>query len=457
MMKGYLTIFLSLSLSLLVGFVLLLTGGALRNGEKVRFESAVDVSMNATLAEYHVGLLEKYDLFYIDTSYLGSEPAKENLESRLSYYLDKNTDMPWGRLVIEEVEIEMLETAVAAGGASMQNQAVTYILNYGEPVDRQHPILHQMEEIRRLEAQDPMAGWNALMEQLAVMELPKVQNEEGIWEEVPLSNPADVIYGMAGSDLLYLAEIDLRTAGAVSVRPEDYISHRQIQNKESMGREYLRDEGAFLAYLFEKMGCFRHSADSMLLNYQLEYVACGRNSDFENAKAVGERLFRWRFADNLSCALADGNLRGQADAAASALQAVQLQETFKEPVVQSILYACAFLESVNDVRVLYQGGEVPLRKNSHNMSVGHVLNGSRYQINTGDGLTYKEYLAGMLLLLEEETLNLRVMDIMEMEMRMLDENPYFAMDWCVERYDAKISVINNFGDKWSISRRYGFY
>ena len=63
----------------------------------------------------------------------------------------------------------------------------------------------------------------------------------------------------------------------------------------------------------------------------------------------------------------------------------------------------------------------------------------------------------MLLLLEEETLNLRVMDIMEMEMRMLDENPYFAMDWCVERYDAKISVINNFGDKWSISRRYGFY
>lgn len=41
-MKGYLTIFFSLSLSIMTGFVLVLTGGAIRNAEKVRFECAAE-------------------------------------------------------------------------------------------------------------------------------------------------------------------------------------------------------------------------------------------------------------------------------------------------------------------------------------------------------------------------------------------------------------------------------
>ena len=90
------------------------------------------------------------------------------------------------------------------------------------------------------------------------------------------------------------------------------------------------------------------------------------------------------------------------------------------------------------------------------MSVEYVLNGTFYHKSSEEGLSYKEYLAGMLLLLEPDTLNLRVMDIMEMEMRMHDGNPYFAMDWCVERYLARISVTNNFGDLWVINRKYGY-
>ena len=457
MMKGYLTIFLSLSLSLLIGFVLLLTGGAIRNSEQVRFESGADISMNAVLSEYHVGLLEKYDLLYIDISYLGKEPSCENLGARLRYYLEENIDPPWGEVQVEEVEIRAIETAAANGGASMRSQAVTYVFGQGEPADRQWKVLDKMEEIRSLEAKDPMTLWNALMEQLAGMELPKIQNQEGLWEEVPLSNPADIVYGMTGSDIFYLAGADLGGAGTVRVPLADYISHRQVVNTESTDRDYADDDGAFLAYLFEKMGYFKNPADDGVLSCQLEYAACGKASDHENVRAVGERLFRWRFADNLSCALADEALRGQAAAVADLLQVVQLNGAFREPVIQSILYACAFLESVNDMRILYQGGEVPVRKSSHGMWVEHVLSGSMYHFDSGEGLSYKEYLAGMLLLLDEEVLNLRVMDIMEMEMRIWDGNPHFAMDWCVERYFVKINATNNFGDVWVINRRYGYY
>ena len=74
-MKGYLTVFLAMSLSILTGFILLLTGSAVKNAEKVRFESAVDTGMNAVLSEFHIGLLERYGLIYVDASYLEKAPA----------------------------------------------------------------------------------------------------------------------------------------------------------------------------------------------------------------------------------------------------------------------------------------------------------------------------------------------------------------------------------------------
>lgn len=93
MMKGYLTVFLSLSLSVLAGFVLLLTGSAIRNGEKLRLEGDVDIAMNSALAEFSIPLHERYGLLYVDLTYLGKEPSCANLESRLRFYLGANLSL----------------------------------------------------------------------------------------------------------------------------------------------------------------------------------------------------------------------------------------------------------------------------------------------------------------------------------------------------------------------------
>ena len=129
MMKGYLTVFLALSLSVMTGFVLLLTGGAVRNAGKVRLECAVDTGMNAVLSEFHTVLLERYDLVYVDISYLGQSPSISNMEDRLYYYVEENTskvlegeNAPWGRIMVENVSIPDFETAAADLGASMRNQ-----------------------------------------------------------------------------------------------------------------------------------------------------------------------------------------------------------------------------------------------------------------------------------------------------------------------------------------------
>ena len=455
MMKGYLTTFLALSLSIFIGFILLLTQGALRNGEKVRLECAVNTAMNATLGEYHIGLFETYDLLYVDTSYLVHAPCKEHLAERLRYYIKGNLQIPWGWISLDNVEITALETAAADFGSSMRNQAITYIHDKGE--NHQWQVLPYIEVLRLLDGGDPLAEWNGLMESIAGMELPKIQNEEGIWEEVPLLNPADAIFSLSGSDIFYLAKVDLKKVSANRVHLENYISHRQPENTGSVNRTYIQDENAYLNYLSEKFGNFHNPASESLLSCQLEYIVCGKASDRENVYEVGKRLFRMRFTDNVSCAFSDGHLRAEAELLVDTLQAVQLNPTFREPVVKSILYACAFLETVNDIRNLYHGKTVPITKSSHNMSIESVLSGTTYEGDGGEGLSYQEYLAGMLLLLDEKQLNLKVMDLMEMEMRKRDGNEQFSMDWCVERYEFEVSSKNNFGDMWNMKRKCGYF
>lgn len=463
MMRGYLTVFLALSLSILTGFILFLTFCAIRNGEKVRFECAADIGMNAVLSEYHMELFDKYGLLYVDASYLGDNPSEENVEERLRFYIERNTNhvfesknAPWGSIRARDVDIISFETAAAGKGLSMRNQAIGYIEDIGA-LREEVQILSSKSQLMELDALDPFGEWSNLMGQLAEMELPLVMNEQNEWEEVPLSNPADWVYGLTGSDALYLAETRLDMLSPISVDTGNLISHRPLQNTSVSDRIYKQDEEKFLTYLFEKMGNYEDISEESILYCQIEYLAEGKGSDLENMDAVAERIFRWRFVDNAERALEDGNLRSQAQAAANELRAVQLKGEFEEPVVQSILYACAFLESIGDLKTLYAGGKVPLRKGTHQMSVDKVLGGVLYVWEGSNGFGYGQYLAGMLVLMNAELLNLRAMDIMEMDMRFRKGNAGFCMDWCIERYEAVITAGNGLPDVMRLRRKYGYF
>lgn len=462
-MKGYLTIFLALSLSLLTGFILLLTGNAVKNGVKIRYECAADTGMNAVLSEFHIGLLERYGLIYVDTSYLERQPDIANMEERLWYFMEENTrgvlvkrNAPWGNLNLEKVAIPAFETAAADFGASMRNQAILYVEDTGiSGIEREVP--RQMGEIRALQAASPLAGWSSIMEQLAGMELPLIQNEKGEWEEVPLSNPADWVYSLVGSDVLFLAQADLYSVSPAKISLGEYISHRPIENTDCEERNFRGEEDLFLTYLFDRMGYLGNFREDSFLSCQLEYIAKGKDSDLDNVRAVAGSLFELRFADNTACALGDGDLRAQAAAAAEMLQAVQLKAEFKDPVAESILYACAFLETVGDMRAIYAGGAIPVRKSGHGMSVDRVLDGSLYTSQSADGWNYGQYLASMILLVGDKKMNLRAMDIMEMDLRLRDNNGNFKMDWCVERYEAEITARGSYLSRYFLRRKYGYF
>lgn len=143
-----------------------------------------------------------------------------------------------------------------------------------------------------------MGAWCALMEEIAGMELPLIQNDKGEWEEVPLSNPADRAYGFTGSDVLFLVGAPIDRIPVGKIRKEDYLSGRDSGDRSDLQGQKEADTGQFIAYLFEMMGNYRSGREDGLLKYQLEYIAEGKGSDYENLQAVVEKLAGIRFAMN---------------------------------------------------------------------------------------------------------------------------------------------------------------
>lgn len=454
MMKGYLTVFLSLSLSILIGFVLMLTGTAVINAEKIRMEMAADVGMNSVLGEFHVGLHDRYGLIYIDASYLDKEPSVSNVEARLQFYINEGLRRqtgfsPWGEIQLTNLQITDAATAAEGMGNSMKYQAVCYIQDRG--------IVEYFPSLNVVDGNDALGEWRALQEQIAGMELPLILNEKGEWEEVPLGNPADAVFSLTGSDLLYLLEID-NSHTDIAVRPEEYISGRVIRNLKNAPHKEA-DDLWFVSYLFAQMGRHRNPRENSLLQYQLEYIAQGKGSDYENLKAVAERLLQWRFAQNAAYALENSGLYGEAWAMAGELYAVLLKPEFQEPVARSILYACAYLESLAEVKCLMSGGQISMESGSFYTEVDQVAAGGVPIPSSPEGgdMGYEEYLACMLLMLPENVRNLRSMDIMEMDIRLMTGNSYFSMDWCFERYTAEILAAGSFGREYKLYRTYGYY
>lgn len=468
-MKGYLTVFLSMMLAILSGVILSLTMQAIRNGSRVRFECIADSSMNSALAEYEKTLQDRYGLFYVDLSYLGETPSVENLESRLRFYMQENLKDTeknvWGKLLLKDTTVQDIGTAAAGNGASMKRQAISYVQECGL-TDQAAVTAGQISKVAGLLAADPFAEWSSLMEMIGAMELPQIQNEDGEWEEVPLSNPADHSYSLTGCDLLFLLQLPVMEIPVSKIRQGDYLSGRgnstaacgsSVKRVREMAVTGEASDALFQTYLYHKMGSFHEPKSDGLLQYQLEYIAEGYGSDYENLQAVAEELLRIRFAVNAKAALQDGGLYAEALAIAGALTAVTLSPEFLEPVTRSILYACAYLESLGEVCALLQGGYVEDGSGTWHIRPSEITEVSQaVSAADGSGMNYEMYLACLIRLKEDRVRSFRAMDIMEMDIRYLTGNENFCMDWCAEWFLADITGSGIMGARYGVNRLYGY-
>jgi len=478
MRRGYITVFLSLSLTLILSLVFTVIEGARISAIRMKFECVTDIGMNSVLAEYHRELLEQYDLLFVDTSYCGSHPAIANTEGHLRNYMHKNLQPGEGSsllssrdlLAMDVGQAKILEYSVASdqGGAVLKRQATDYLNDYplGAILDKVTEHVGLLQGLG-LDTMDVGAMRSQYEAEISAIGLPEVEVEEGKFEKVPLNNPADAVNALRGSSILHLVLEDPSAVSSVKIAPERYFSHRPGRLtgtglcEEAVEVGGAANELVFQTYLFEKCGYYGEELEKGLLKYQMEYILMGKDTDWQNLEQVAKRLLMWREAANVLYILSDSAKVAAAQAVAAALSAVMLMPALMEPVKYLILFAWAFVESLQDVKTLFGGGRVPIFKTAADWKTGigciKDARGSLTQDSGGNGLNYKEYLQIMLFLQNAQTRTERAMDIMEMDIRLTPGNAAFRMDACFDSFLAQTSVSSRFGYSYEMSRRYGFY
>lgn len=477
MRRGYMTVFLALSLTLILSLVFTVIEGARISAIRMKFECVADIGMNSVLAEYHRELLEQYDLLFVDISYGSGHADINNTEAHLRNYIQNNLQTDryggiWGSrdflaMSIDQVEIDQYSIASDEQGAVLKRQVTDYMSDY--PLGA---LLSQvsagMEELDRLglDTRDVAGERQQYERRIEEIGLPEKEVEEGVYEEVPLDNPADIANATRSSGVLNLVLDDPSQVSSVKVDVKDYLSHRSVKQGTGLCKEAAEISGeanelVFEAYIFEKCGYYGQELDKSLLKYQIEYILAGEDTDWKNLEQVAKRLLRWREVSNVLYILSDSSKIAEAEAMALALTAVALCPELAEPVKYTILFAWAYVESLQDVKSLLAGGRVPIMKTASDWRTGinsiKDVRGSLSEDSGGRGLSYKEYLQIMLFLQNSQDRTYRAMDIMEMDIRRTPGNGRFCMDDCFDTYRAKLCVSSRFGYSYEMTRNYGFY
>jgi len=472
--KGEITVFLSLVLVVLLSVLFTVIEGARTNAVLFQTECVADMALQSVLAEYNRELLEQYDLFFIDLGYGSEESGNILLEQHLEGYMNDNFDLGTDvstetvrdllNLTAESATILRATCALDYDGGVLEREAVDYMLDrYGlldlpqvqmtsEAVE-ENGLLENIMEDRRQKNEREIDAVDTT-----------VEDSEGNKEKIPVNNPADAVNSRRGSSGI----LKLVTKGnEISDREAqlgEYISHRGYKEKDGflLGESAVdgAEELLFQKYLMEKCGNYIARKENSFLAYQMEYILTGKSSDTENLRGVVNRLLVIRETANFIYIMSDSGKQSEAEALAMTLAAVILFPELKDLIKLSILIAWSFAESVNDVRLLLDGGKVPLWKSgdSWKLSLQNAM-----KLNVGEdgggnetGLSYQEYLHVLLAVMDRRERVLRFMDIVEMDVRQKPGNRYFRMDNCIHAFETQLLVRSGTGHSCLITRTAGY-
>lgn len=158
--------------------------------------------------------------------------------------------------------------------------------------------------------------------------------------------------------------------------------------------------------------------DDSFFKYELEYILAGKASDEGNLKSTRNRIIAIREAMNIAYINQNSQMRDLA---------LTIAELISSPAAapatqQALIAAWAYAESVNDYRLLVRGKKVPLMKDDDSWAVNLksiITNPNPEYIdkNNEKGNTYNEYLQAMIFLTNKDNRLLRMMDLIEINMK----------------------------------------
>jgi len=340
--------------------------------------------MESVFAEYHPQLLKDYDIFAKEGSDLSS------ISRRLVYY-------GAGDLQHQVVEMELLSDlkgqefyrqAVESMGGTVKELDITIDNPYE---DEQSVVKEQIESL-----------------------------EEETGQEIP------ELDALGSSFVLSLVLPKENTISSRSIDCSILPSHRTLQSGEGGTSEVektIPGKVLFSTYLTEHFLNYIKQDHTNPLSYEIEYLLAGKETDEENLEWVAKKLLSIRIGINYAYLLTDETKLAEAEVVAAGLCAILMKPEATEIVKHALLFLWSYGESIMDLRSLYRGKKVPLVKSQEtwrlqlsNLIQNGVNEGMAMEGDDENGITYEDYLKALLVATNTETLCMRGLDLLEVNL-----------------------------------------
>lgn len=426
--KGEITVLLSLIFVLLISFILTISESASMQMSKNMSRLNADRAVFSVFGEYQKELLEEYEIFAFDSAYNSGSFSKEQVQKRLAYY---------GSTGIEQ-EITDIQFLTDNQGQAFREAVLAY-----------------MESRTGIESLRGLTGLTQEWQEQSVAgeEISKGMNQTLAEFGDLVPEAASLIQSVTGNGMFALVLPDDYQVSGKSIQSSEQVSSRvkntgwgsfpARQNTDGVSEKLL-----FQSYLLEKFGnAAEVKGAGRNLDYEIEYMLCGNESDEENLREVVTKILFFRLAMNYLYLQTDVERQQEAATLAATLSIVMLHPEMEEAIKQLLLVLWGFGESVMDVRSLLSGNKVPLSKSDETwqLTVSSLLKIGSSEDNidgkdTQGGMCYSDYLQILLYLESEENLTMRVLDRVEQNLIVEKGNASIKMDHCV----TKIKLSNTF-------------
>lgn len=476
--NAYLTIYLSLTFGIILSLLLVLIEGTAIGAVRAQAEIVADLGLDSVFAEYNREILKQYELFFIDSSYGGSNGGVGQVQAHLSdymgYNMDPDTDLTFlgGKtlLKLKNPYLEMNEVSYASDDGCMvwKAQAVNYMKSvYGGDlisVVKEHMDTVSSSGLTTRDVAGEVAKQKEMFEEaLAEKEIVEygAESEEG-YSYQKVSGLFDRLIGGGLLALVLPGDGNVSDAAAGDTL---WFSSRMKNGKINRGNglhdgierpDGIIDELVYGEYLMKMCGDYTKPKEEGQLHYQIEYILYGKESDKANLRACAERLYAVRAAADLITISNDSARKAEAELVAAVICTLLLVPQYTEILTEILVGVWALAEAAVDVRQLLEGGKVPLIKNSREWqtSLSGLLSGQLSGSGKGEsGLSYRDYLRVFLGLADKTGKAARSLDIVEMDIRRTAGNDGFRIDRCIDYLKADFGFEDANGHDFVFSRK----
>lgn len=464
--SGQITVWMALCFLVFLGLYLVCLQSVRLQYQKKQAEQAVEAGIFSLFSEYEPHILEQYDLFYLDTSFGGKSERKDELCSHLWQFTQNNVTKASGAprygLSLQGVDIKSMIRATDGSGAAFYRQAVQVMkektgMSLAEDWLLQEQFSMNAEEHTRRFQEDCDAYEGRVRD---------YEDEEDDDEDEKLDPEARQWDGLWNRFVLSQAVPGDGYVSGKEAEASRMPSHRELSvgaGRPAGTENHLTEKQWFIsyvcAYLTDAQERLETRREEGYLDYQLEYLVCGRESDRENLEAVVTRLLLLREGSNYIFLLGTPELKKKAEGLALLLAGMTGNLELVESLEHLILLGWAYGESLVEVRQLLGGYELSAVKSAQDWQV--PLSGllaalgdpGRYdeQKNRQTGISYEMCLRIFLSLESAETLAMRALDIVEGELQSLGDCSDLHMDHCVDGMTVQVWINGR-----CLERNYGY-